>query len=222
MKTYTIDEIEFKVDFSDRWITIYQAAPINQVLQIETIESSEELNNQYVLIPLPDKIYCLYFNVNGEGFGGNYAQKFSEIEIPINSTASASEVAQAIQNALDPTEFELERNDNILLITNKKAGKTMVPNTNTGFNMEVLITGQDANSIVKQGFPHKNNFFSGINLERIDDVTIEGIFDESNLVGLDVIVSGLYKEFGRDRDQHNEWYGYANYFNDVVHYPDWV
>ena len=211
-KSIEINSEQYLLTFTHNWVSLFKSSPSKQKVKIETVEDSDSsLNNKYFLLPTPDKIYAFFFNIQGTGHGPNASKFFSQVEINLDSSnKSADEIAQTIKNKLDSehsTEFETSIENNVLIVTNKDPGKPLYNynprDANTNFLIDVLEYGEDEYSLVKSGFPEKQNRKYGTFLYEIIDIDVE--YTESNSdINMNLKVDGVFRTSKKITNEYNK------------------
>jgi len=223
-KLIEIEGIEYKLTFTNRKINLYKVPPTKQIIKLITNESTDyTLNNKYLLLPVSDAIYCLFFNINNHGSGPNPSSYFTQIEIFLDSPNKTSiQIAEAIKDKIDSTlfnYFETSITDNELLITNKQAGSTfhnyLPRDANTNFTLIIEQYGEDGNNLIKSNFPENHGSKFGVLLYEILDVDLEPVYNEGDLTGADLLVNGIYQDSKKYVDKYNNvsYYIYQHIFS---------
>jgi len=211
-KNIEINSEQYLLTYSNNWVSLFKSAPSKQKVKIETIEDTDSsLNNKYFLLPTPEKIYAFFLNVQNTGHGPNASKFFSQVEINLSApNKSASEIAQLIKDKLDSehsTEFETSIDDNVLTITNKNSGKPLdnynPRDANTNFLIDILEYGEDEYSLIKSGFPEKQNNRYGTFLYEITDADIEYSESGGN-INVTLKIEGVFRTSKKIINEYNK------------------
>ncbi len=231
-KVIEIEGVEYNLNFNNRKVNLYKIPSSKQIVKIKTIESTDyTLNNKYLLLPILNDIYCFFFNINNQSPGGpNPSSHFTQIEVFLDSpNKTANQIAQSIKDKIDSIlsdKFEVSITNDELIITNKQPGSTLynyLPrDANTNFTITIEQYGRDENSLIKSNFPEQEGGVYGFKLYDILDVDLELIYDDEELIGGDLLISGIYENYENSLDKRNNVVSSSEFESTNTRYSNWL
>jgi len=183
MRVKFVDDGSYFVELDGPSVVLKSSNPISASATVQVTAPAEIDDGDYFFINTPTRNYYIWMDKSGDGTANPNPSGFdtdSAVLVNISSSSVASDVATAIQSAINGTDglSATVNSDGDIEIDVDDSGTCDAPyDYNTGFNFIEQLDGEDSGGIIKSAIPNNDN-----SIVDIYDVAYDASIDEMKVL----------------------------------------